>query len=254
MDLLTLKILSAFAIIAVGLIGGTIPIVAQRFENSRRFFSLGNAFAGGIFVGAALIHLLPDGAEKLETISGYPLAGLLAAMGLALLLLIDRVAFSHQDLEEQLDGAGSASPYVLTIILSVHSIIAGTSLGLETHISTSVVILLAILFHKGSAAFALMVSLHTAGTSPGRQKRVLSLFVLMTPLGLLLGSIAAAALTGTTATLIEGAFDALAAGTFLYVAMLDIIDEELSIAEDKLMKFFLIVTGIGLMALLAVWT
>ena len=89
MDLLTIKVLSAFAIIAVGLIGGGIPIVAQRFENSRRFFSLGNAFAGGVFLGAGFIHLLPDGAEKLEAVSDYPLAGLLATMGLALLLLID---------------------------------------------------------------------------------------------------------------------------------------------------------------------
>ena len=175
-------------------------------------------------------------------------------MGLALLLLIDRVVFSHHDLEEPAGQSAGASPYVLTVILSVHSIIAGTSLGLETHVSTSIVILLAILFHKGSAAFALMVSLHTAGTGPRRQRRILSLFVLMTPLGLLLGSIAAAALTGNTATLIEGAFDALAAGTFIYVAVLDIIDEELSIAEDRLMKFFLIVFGIAFMALLAVWT
>ena len=253
MDLLTLKILSAFAIIAVGLIGGAIPIVAQRFENSRRFFSLGNAFAGGVFLGAGFIHLLPDGAEKLAAVTDYPLAGLLATMGLALLLLIDRVMFSHHDLEERASNEGSASPYVLTIILSVHSIIAGTSLGLETHVSTSIVILLAILFHKGSAAFALMVSLHTAGTGPRQQKKILSLFVLMTPLGLLMGSIAAAALSGNTATLIEGAFDALAAGTFIYVAVLDIIDEELSIAEDKLLKFSLIVLGIAFMGLLAVW-
>ena len=46
----------------------------------------------------------------------------------------------------------------------------------------------------------------------------------------------------------------MAAGTFIYVAVLDIIDEELSIAEDRLMKFFLIVFGIAFMALLAVWT
>jgi zinc transporter 1/2/3 len=241
------------AIIAIGLLGGTIPIVARRFENSRRFFSLGNAFAGGVFLGAGFIHLLPDGVDKLRTVSSYPLGGLLAASGLALLLLIDRVIFSHDDLEE---GAGQTSgiyPYVLTIILSVHSIIAGTSLGLETHVSTSIVILLAILFHKGSAAFALMVSLHNAGVGAPRQKRILALFVIMTPLGLFIGTVASAILTGNTATLIEGAFDALAAGTFIYVAVVDIIDEELSIDEDKLVKFALIVAGIAFMGLLALW-
>jgi hypothetical protein len=95
LSLLTIKVLSAIAILAVGLIGGAIPIVAGRYANSRRFFSLGNAFAGGVFLGAGLIHLLPDGNDKLRDVTAYPLAFLLATLGLALLLLIDRVIFSH---------------------------------------------------------------------------------------------------------------------------------------------------------------
>jgi zinc transporter 1/2/3 len=253
LSLLTIKLISALAIIAVGLMGGMIPIVAQRFESSWRFSSLGNAFAGGVFLGAGFIHLLPDGAEKLRGVSDFPIAGLLATSGLALLLLIDRVIFPHHDLEEGAGQNAGTYPYVLTIILSVHSIVAGTSFGLETHVSTSVVILLAILFHKGSAAFALMVSLHHAGVEAGRQKRTLGLFVMMTPLGLLAGTAASAALSGNIATLTEGAFDALAAGTFIYVAVLGIIDGELAKDEDKISKFSLIVAGIVLMALLALW-
>ncbi len=253
MDLSTIKFLSALAIIAVGVAGGIVPIIAGRSEDSRRFFSLGNAFAGGVFLGAGLIHLLPDGANKLSGASEYPVAGLLATFGLALLLLIDRVLFSHRQFDGEVDHDVRTYPYVLTVILSVHSIIAGISLGLETHVSTSVVILLAILSHKGSAAFALMVSLHAGGFSRARQKRVLFLFVMMTPVGLLVGIVASASLLSSTATLIEGAFDALTAGTFIYVAVLDIIDEELSKDEDKLAKFTLIVVGIAFMALLAQW-
>jgi zinc transporter 1/2/3 len=253
-NLLTVKFLSAFAIIAVGLFGGAIPIMARRFENSRRFFSLGNAFAGGVFLGAGFIHLLPDGTEKLRAYSSYPIAGVLATVGLALLLLIDRVIFSHHDLEDSDGTEASTYPYVLTVILSVHSIIAGISLGLESHVSTTVVILLAILFHKGSAAFALMVGLHSGGMSVAQQKKILSLFVFTTPLGLLIGTLASAVVQGDVATLLEGSFDALAAGTFIYVAVLDIIDEELADSEDKLAKFGLIVFGIGFMAVLALWT
>ncbi len=251
MNLLSIKIVAAVAILVVSCIGGAIPIVAGRWEGSRKLFSLGNAFAGGIFLGAGFIHLLPDGTEKLEGMSDYPLAGLLAALSLALLLLIDRVLFSHDDLAG--NAGNKAAPYVLAVVLSVHSIIAGTSLGLETHVSTTIVILLAILFHKGSASFALMVSTHKAGMPVGTQKGILAIFVTMTPLGLLLGSVASAVLTGDTATLVEGSFDALAAGTFLYVAVLDIIDEELSEEEDRLTKFGLILLGIVFMALLAIW-
>ena len=113
--------------------------------------------------------------------------------------------------------------------------------------------LLAILSHKGSAAFALMVSLHVGGFDAARQKRILLFFVMMTPIGLFIGTLASATLLGRTATLIEGAFDALTAGTFIYVAVLDIIDEELSKDEDKLAKFTLIIVGIAFMALLALW-
>lgn len=254
MNLLTVKLLSGVLILIIGLVGGAIPIFARRFRDSRRFFSLGNSFAGGVFLGAGLIHLLPDGTKALLEISDYPLAGLLTTASLAFLLLIDRVIFSHHDLEQRAEGESAIYPYVLTVVLSVHSIIAGTSLGLETQVSTTAVILLAIIFHKGSAAFALMVSLHNADVDDVRMRRILFVFVTMTPLGLIMGTVASALLQGSVATLTEGAFNALAAGTFIYVAVLDIIEEELSGDEDKLAKFALIVIGLAFMAVLALWT
>ena len=163
MSLLTFKLLAAIAILAVAVIGGVIPLMAARHDSSRRFFSLGNAFAGGLFLGVGFIHLLPDGMEKLEGIVEFPLAALLAAL-----------------------------------------------LGENEHI----------------------------------------------------------------AALIEGSFNAIAAGTFIYVAAVEIIDAEMSTREmrlakfvlralagdddvpmpvrdtDRVVKFELIVVGISLMALL----
>lgn len=105
MSLLTFKLLSAAAILAVAVIGGLIPLYAAKHENSRRFFSLGNAFAGGLFLGVGFIHLLPEGIEKLEGVTDYPLAVLLAAVGLVGLLLIDRVVYGeHHDTGHTEDG------------------------------------------------------------------------------------------------------------------------------------------------------
>ncbi len=73
MSILTFKLVSAAAILAIGLIGGLIPHYASRSESSRRFFSLGNAFAGGLFLGVGFIHLLPEGIEKLEGVVEYRL-------------------------------------------------------------------------------------------------------------------------------------------------------------------------------------
>lgn len=273
--------LSAAAILAIAVIGGIIPLYAARNEFSRRFFSLGNAFAGGLFLGVGFIHLLPEGIEKLEGYGEYPLAMLLAALGLGILLLIDRVIFGdhHQVAGTAESPQHSIYPYVLLILLSIHSIIAGISLGIESHLTGLVIILLGILCHKGSAAFALMVSIHRAGIAESRQKAMLAIFVLMTPLGIFAGMAAHMAMGPSVevSKLVEGCFNALAAGTFIYVAIVDIIDEELSrrnvrVAKfvmsvlageddqpmptrdrDRMIKFVLVVLGIMLMALLVQW-
>ncbi len=242
MPLLTFKLLAAVAILAVGVIGGAIPLLAARHEFSRRFFSLGNAFAGGLFLGVGFIHLLPEGMEKLEGVVDYPLAALLATLGLGALLLIDRVIYGDHhsgETPDKLQMHQSFYPFVLLALLSVHSVIAGISLGLESHMVGSFVILLGILSHKGSAAFALMVSVHKAGVRARQQKSMLAIFVSMTPFGVLIGLLSAVSLAGNekTTALIAGSFNALAAGTFIYVATVEIIDSEMSTREMRLAKY-----------------
>lgn len=62
------------------------------------------------------------------------------------------------------------------------------------------------------------------------------------------------AVTGRTAQIFEALFDALAAGTFLYVAVVDIIDVEFSHHHSQWLKFALVALGLGLMAVVAIWT
>ena len=280
MSLLTIKIIAALAILAIGIVGGIIPLLAARHHASRRFLSLGNALAGGIFLGAGFIHLLPEAAEALEDVVDYPLAALLAAFGVGVLLLVDRVLFESTRAlgsEPTDEPRQPIYPVVLLLVLSIHSIIAGIALGLEPEVATSVLFMLGILFHKGSAAFALMVSAHSAGTGKTRLRVILGVFVLMTPLGILLGTVASNLLEDQAATLIEGGFMALAAGTFIYVAILDVIDAEMSRFDDRVarfvssalmgegdvamplrdrdrfLKFVLVIAGLASMAVLGIW-
>ena len=60
MTLLILKTVAALSILAVGILGGIVPLLAARRQASQRFFSLGNALAGGIFLGVGFTHLLPE--------------------------------------------------------------------------------------------------------------------------------------------------------------------------------------------------
>ena len=56
--------------------------------------STGNAFAGGIFLGAGLLHMLPNSIEnfgKLQLNIDYPFAALIAGIGFVFVLFLEKV-------------------------------------------------------------------------------------------------------------------------------------------------------------------
>lgn len=282
MDIVTLKVISFVAILAIAVIGGLIPLLSAKSANSERFFSLGNAFAGGLFLGVGFIHLLPEGIEMLSAYSDFPWGAVTATVGFAALLLIDRIMFPEYQVGESLRESGSESiyPYVLLAMLSIHSIVAGIALGLEEKIAGAVTLLIGIVFHKGPAAFALILSTHMAGIQRSRQKVFLAFFCVMTPLGIVLGVSSSVVLAGASNVygVMQGVFSAFAAGTFIYIAVIDIIDKELTThqielaqdavstgstnddlptrrrSDDRLVKFLLIVVGIVLVAFINEWS
>lgn len=278
MDSLVVKIIAGLAILAIAVIGGAIPILVARRQASFRYLSLGNALAGGIFLGVGFVHLLPEADEALRRVSDYPLAPLLAALGVGLLLLVDRVVLESRHSMLGQDEGRTRQPFyafVLLIVLSVHSTIAGMALGLQPEAAAALLVMLGILFHKGSAAFALIVTAHAAGNRALWQ--TLALFSVMTPIGIVLGTVAGQVFAGRTALVFEGSFNALAAGTFIYVAVMDVLDAELSRERDRIahyvrsslmgeddvpmpeqdrdrgLKFALVMIGIATMAVMGLW-
>ena len=279
-SLFALKIIAALSILAVGILGGIIPLLAARLRASQRFFSLGNALAGGIFLGVGFTHLLPEAGEMLAEFTDYPLAPLLAAAGIAILLWIDRVYFESMgpaDGEESGEQRRPLYPMIMLAALSIHSVITGIALGLEPEVAASLLVMTGILAHKGSASFALMVSAHAAGLNAPNLRLILAVFVLMTPLGILFGTTVSSLMQGESAELVEGVFNALAAGTFIYIAIMDVIGGEMGRIEDRMARFFssalvvsddvdmpvrdrdrplkflLVLIGLGSMAVLGIW-
>lgn len=278
MSPLAIKIIAGLAIFGIAIVGGMIPILVAKQQASRRYLSLGNALAGGIFLGVGFVHLLPEADEALRNVVDYPLAPLLAALGVGLLLLIDRVVLEGRNSMLGQEEERTRPPFyafVLLIVLSVHSIIAGMALGLQPEAAAVLVVMLGILFHKGSAAFALIVTAHSAGNR--KLWQTLWLFSVMTPLGIVFGTVAGQVFEGRTALIFEGSFNAIAAGTFIYVAVMDVLDSEMSRERDRIahyvrsslmgeddvpmpeqdrdraLKFALVMIGIGTMAVMGLW-
>ncbi len=253
------KIIAFFAVFGTGLLGGLLSKWLSVSKKSDLIFSLGNAFAGGVFLGAGLIHMMPDAQEGFRdlTASGYPWFAVVCCVGFLFILFLEKVAMRHSHSHDDVSmftGNLVLYPYVLMIILSIHSIITGIALGTEARISQVAVILVAVLAHKGTAAFALTVSLLRSSVQRGRIILMVVLFSLMTPLGILLGVGFMALLTGRAEKIFEAGFDALAAGTFLYVALLDILKEEFAGHKHHPLKFAFVFAGLAVMAIVAIWT
>ena len=251
------QIISPLLILATGMVGGIFSLRLTEGQSRFNWLSLGNAFGGGIFLGAGLIHMLPDAFQGFATIEGgsdFPWAAVTACFSIALVLLLERVVIRGHDAIEHTSATTSrVTPYILTLVLSVHSMIAGIALGAEETVSKASIILFAILAHKGSAAFALGVNLHRNSFSTGRAKRILKLFSFTTPVGVVLGAGLSALISGPGEEIFEAIFDALAAGTFLVIALMDVVGEELSHAKNVVVNFVLFLAGLVLMAVLAAW-
>ncbi len=254
MDPGVFKVLAIAAIFLVGTSGGLLALGAGRTRRSEIFLSLGSALAAGVFLGAGLVHLMPD---SIGALNGYfvgiqfPLGFLLTAVGFLFILFLEKILLAHH--HDEPAAAGSPSSYALAIILSVHSVLAGAALGTENTLAGSAILTLAILAHKGAAAFALMVDFQRAGFARSRSVALLLLFCAMTPLGILFGAVLDHFLEETHGRLFEGMFDAVAAGTFIYIAILEIISKEFAVRERVAQKFVFVCLGLALMAAIALF-
>ncbi len=124
------------------------------------------------------------------------------------------------------------------------------TLGLETGIASGI----AIIAHKGSATFALGVNLFKANISKPTITRTIVFFSIMTPIGIIIGLVLSEIDSNRTALWFEAVSDALATGTFIYIAALDIINEVFAASQKRWPKFGILILGFVLMVGIAIWT
>jgi zinc transporter 1/2/3 len=87
----SLYILGSFI---VTILVGYIPISSKTFHASAKWTGIANAFAGGIFLGVGMMHLLPESNECLETYfpdQPISLAHFLMVLGYSLILFIEKI-------------------------------------------------------------------------------------------------------------------------------------------------------------------
>ena len=247
------KSLAGALIFIISLIAVIYPIRARIYPTHNRILELGDAFASGIFLGAALFHMLPESIQNFTDIMPsvhYPIAEAICAAGFLLLLFLERLA----NVSSTEQTSQHTLPYMLAVILVIHSLIEGAALGFNTTFATASVIFVAIIAHKGSESFALAVILNRSQLTMKAIMTTILIFSFMTPLGIALGTSLTSILHSQNGLLITAAFNAFAAGTFLYMSTLHHINHHHRENEkESLMEFGFLLIGLVIMAVIAGW-
>ncbi|MCH8824664.1 MAG: ZIP family metal transporter [Planctomycetes bacterium] len=268
MDNLALIAIYCFLIVLASLIGGWIPLLIKL---THQRLELAISFVSGAMLGVALLHLLPHAwSERAQwmdaTNSGSPLTSeafvpitIWVLAGFLAMFLLERFFCFHHHEAEDKSGCDHDHGHTLTwagaaLGLTLHSLIAGIALG------ASVV---AEKHGHDKAAFAgfgtfLMILLHkpfdslTLGTLMAAQKRSLRLrhvingsFGLIVPLGVVLFFLGMGEESPAQQLLISQAL-AFSAGTFLCIALSDLLPELQFHQHDRVKLTVALLLGLAL--------
>jgi zinc transporter ZupT len=249
-ETLTIKLSFAVAILAMTVISGWYPF-SKRLRSKRGFdFPIGESFATGIFLGAGLLHLLPD-ASVLFTSYGYQYPTSYAIAGSTFLAFL---WFEHlgREIYHHRQENNPAFSIIALIMLSIHSLFAGTALGLSDSYSIVVMLFFAIIAHKWAASFAIAVHLNKSSLDPKYAIIYFLIFAMMTPIGILVGTLLNNKVTDQS--LFAPIFSALAAGTFLYLGTLHGLERGVMVKRCcNLRDFSFVIIGFTIMAIVAAY-
>ena len=109
---------------------------------------------------------------------------------------------------------------------------------------------------KSLAGMALTsYSLRTGGCEYPRERAhgLLAVFALMTPLGIVAGMFASGLLESRIELYFDAMLLAFAAGTFIYIASLDIIQDEFMRPGSRFVKWLWTMLGLVATAVIAIW-
>ncbi|OGT26654.1 MAG: zinc transporter [Gammaproteobacteria bacterium RIFCSPLOWO2_02_FULL_42_14] len=235
-------------IFSVTVLAGIFPFFKKKSDEAS-FPSL-ESLAAGVFLGAALIHMLGDASSEFYRLSWhYPIAFVLAGAMFLFLLWLEHIG---KEIVAHNGETSNAFAYLATLMLSVHAFLMGAALGLSTLYSVAVVILLAIVAHKWAESLALSIQINKTRLSRRVGLTLFSIFSLMTPLGIAFG-VSAQTLLKSHA-LLQPIFSALAAGTFLYLGTLHGLEKATLIKQCcDLRRFYFVIVGFSIMAIVALW-
>lgn len=249
MAITTLKFFFALSILFVILLAGWYPF-KRRLDDAHIDFPIGETLATGVFLGAALLHMLPE-ANVMFTTSGYdyPFAFIISGITFLLFLWFEHLG---KELYHHQDKTHPAFALVAWVMLSVHSLVLGAALGFGHEYPFVIMLFLAIITHKWAESFAIAVQLNKSSLSPSQSIVFFLIFALMSPLGIFIGWYFGQGIE--THSLFDPILISVSAGTFLYLGTLHGLERCVMVERCcNLRDFSFVIIGFLLMASVAAY-
>jgi zinc and cadmium transporter len=255
-------------VVAASLLGGVLPLASVLTHTRLQVYL---SFAAGVMLGAAFFHMMPEAVE-----SGSAATLRWTAGGLLALFFLERffTYHHHEAPESDVPQASRLPPHhapqrrpdmqwgAAAFGLAVHSLVGGVALA--SAVASDVAghgrpgpaswgVFLATIVHKPADALTIVTLMLRAGASRGWAHLVNLGFSLMIPLGVLLLGLGMRWFDPEgTATLAADAL-AFSAGTFLCIALSDLLPELHFHAHDRVKLSLALLAGFGLMAASGAW-
>jgi zinc and cadmium transporter len=270
----TTIVLYCLAIMAASLAGGSLPL-SKRIGHLRLQVYL--SFAAGAMLGAAFFHMLPEAAE----LAGRQF-GLWAAIGVIGLYIVERFLsphshetpeqvqlrqkptascrhdhhHDHEDEENHGHSEHAAAPLVAgwsaVVGLSIHTLFGGIALGSAvlakgTPGELGLAVFLATVLHKPADSLTISALLVKGGAQRSLAIAVQLGFSLLIPLGVALFYFGQNTVEAHLGGAFTGCVLAFSSGTFLCVALSDLLPEVQFHSHDRAKLFISMLLGAGLM-------
>lgn len=244
-----LKLFFALSILAVILIAGWYPF-KKRLKNAHVDFPVGETLATGVFLGAALLHMLPEANSMFLTLGyHYPFAYIITGIIFLLFLWFEHLG---KEIYHHHDKSYPAFAIVAWVMLSIHSLVLGAALGFSKDYSLVLMLFLAIIVHKWAESFAIAVQLNKSSLRTAQSLAFFLAFAFMTPLGIFIGWYFGQAMQ--THSLFDPILVATSAGTFLYLGTLHGLERCVMVERCcNLRDFSFVIIGFLLMASVAAY-
>src|SRR3990167_2415400 len=245
----SLKLFFSISIFIVIIIAGWYPF-KKRKQTEHLDFPIGETLATGVFLGAALLHLLPESGNMfLKMGYSYPFGFLITGLTFLIFLWFEHLG---KELYHHKNHRHPAFAILAWVMLSIHSLVLATALGFSESYSIAIMLFLAIITHKWAESFAISVQLNKSSLSNSQNIILFLIFAVMTPLGVYLGWYLGHDVS--TNSLIDPVLIAVSAGTFLYLGTLHGLERCVMVPRCCNLKYFsFVIIGFLLMASVAIY-